>query len=106
MEIEMKKLKPVHLGHLLHDIMDETGLSAYRLSKVTGLSQTLIGQIRRAQRTVTPLVALKLGRAFKQSPEMWLGIQVRYDLEIAKDSQAGKTAARIKPIEMHEGAFA
>ena len=43
-------------------------------------------------------MALKLGCAFGVSPELWMGIQADYDLEVARARSAAAIARRVRPF--------
>ena len=57
------------------------GISGYRLSKETALSQTRVSEIVRRKRSITAETALRLSKYFGNSAEFWLGLQNDYDLE-------------------------
>ncbi len=79
------RLNPVHPGDVLReDFMTPMNLSAYAVAKAIGATPIGISQICRGQRGVSAEMALKLGRLFNVSPELWIGIQADYDLEIAR----------------------
>jgi addiction module HigA family antidote len=60
------------------------GITVYRLSKETGLSQTRISQIIKGERSVTAETALKLGKFFGVPAEFWMNLQALYDIEEAQ----------------------
>ena len=79
------RLNPVHPGDVLReDFMKPMNLTAYAVAKAIGATPIAISQICRGQRSVSAEMALKLGRLFRVSPELWIGIQADYDLEVAK----------------------
>jgi len=59
-------------------------ISAYRLSKDTGLSETRISQIIHGKRSITAETALILSLFFGTSADFWLNLQNHYDLEEIK----------------------
>lgn len=67
----------------------EMNLTAYRLAKSLGITQTHLSQILNGERGITANLALRLGRFFNQSPEFWLNLQRDYDLEKAKGELNG-----------------
>jgi addiction module HigA family antidote len=80
-----ERLSPVHPGDVLReDFMKPMKLSAYAVAKALGAAPIAISQICRGKRSVSAEMALKLGRLFNVSPELWLGIQADYDLEVAR----------------------
>ncbi|HYA14580.1 MAG TPA: HigA family addiction module antitoxin [Syntrophales bacterium] len=93
----MKRLKNIHPGEVLQEeFLAPMGISVYRLSKETGLSQTRLGQIIRGERNVTAETAVKVGRFLNTGPEFWLNLQSLYDIEEA-DRRYGKEVEAIHP---------
>jgi addiction module HigA family antidote len=81
----MRTLKNIHPGEVLkEEFLAPMGISVYRLAKETGLSQTRIGQIIKAERSITAETAVKLGKFFSVSPEFWMNLQTLYDIEEAQ----------------------
>ena len=80
-----EKLPPVHPGEVLwEDFMKPLGLSQYRVAKDIGVSPIRINQIVHGKRAITADTAIRLARYFSTSPEVWLRLQARYDLEVAQ----------------------
>lgn len=80
-----KRLPPIHPGEvLLEDFMKPIGLSQYRVAKDIGVPAMRISQIVNGKRSVTADTAMRLARYFGTSPDVWLRLQVRYDLEVAQ----------------------
>ncbi len=69
---------------LLEDFMKPLGLTQYRLAQDLGVAPIRISQIVHGQRAITVDTALRLARYFGTSAEVWLRLQVRYDLEVAE----------------------
>lgn len=81
----MRTLKNIHPGEVLkEEFLEPMGVSVYRLSKETGLSQTRIGQIIKGERSITAETALKLGKFFSIPAEFWMNLQALYDIEEAQ----------------------
>ncbi len=81
----MRQLKNIHPGEILkEEFLDPMGISAYRLSKETGLSQTRLGQLIKGKRNMTAETAVKLARFFEVPPEFWMNLQSFYDIEEAQ----------------------
>ena len=95
----MRRLKNVHPGEVLREeFLIPLNISAYRLAKETGLSQTRLGQIIREKRRMTAEIALKLGKALRMSPEFWMNLQTQYDIEEASRAYK-KNLIHIHPIK-------
>lgn len=93
------RLDPVHPGDVLReDFMKPLDLSAYAVAKATGCTPIAISQICRRQRGVSAEMALKLGRLFNVSPELWMGIQADYDLESARLRSEADIERRVQPL--------
>jgi len=97
------RLDPVHPGDVLReDFMKPMGLSAYAVAKAIGSTPIAISEIIRRKRGVSAEMALKLGRLLNVSPELWMGIQADYDLEIARDRSEEKINQRVQPLKVTE----
>jgi len=83
---KIKRMPPVHPGEILgEELLKELGLSEYRLAKDIGVPALRINQIVKGKRAITADTALRLGRYFGTSAEMWINMQAHYDLEMARD---------------------
>ena len=47
---------------------------------------------------ITADTALRLGRFFDTSPQFWLNLQARYDLQIQARKLAGRLDREVKPL--------
>jgi len=92
-----KTLSPIHPGEiLLEDFMKPLGLSQYRLAHDIGVTPIRISQIVNGQRSITVDTAMRLARYFSTSAEVWLRLQVRYDLEVAEKQLSKKINREVK----------
>ncbi len=84
--MKTKKLPPIHPGKiLLEEFLEPMGISQYRLAKDTSVPPRRINEIVHQKRAVTADTALRLGIFFDMSPQFWMNLQSRYDLEKAED---------------------
>ncbi len=80
-----KQLDPIHPGEiLLADFMEPRGLTANRLALDLRIPANRITEILRGRRAITADTALRLARYFDTSPDLWLGLQLDYDLRKAR----------------------
>lgn len=80
------RLPPVHPGEvLLEEFLKPMNLSQNRLALDIGAPARRINEIVLGKRNVTVDTALRLARCFGTSPQLWLGLQMDYDLDIATD---------------------
>jgi addiction module HigA family antidote len=78
----MKKLRNIHPGEiLLEEFLIPLQVSAYELSKDTGIPQTRISAIVKGNRRITADTALRLAKYFGNSAKFWLGLQDDFDIE-------------------------
>jgi addiction module HigA family antidote len=90
-------LSPIHPGEvLLEDFMKPLGLTQYRLAHDIGVTPIRISQIVNGQRSITVDTAMRLARYFSTSAEVWLRLQVRYDLEVAEKQLSKKINREVK----------
>ena len=73
-----------HPGKHLAEMLDELGVSQYRLAKTVGVPAVRINDIVHCRRSITADTALRLGRALRMTPEFWLNLQRMYDLDLAR----------------------
>ena len=82
----MTKMTPIHPGEILRsEFLDELGITPYALAKNTGIDKGNLSRIINGKSAISADTALRLGQFFGTSPNSWMNLQVRYDLEIAKD---------------------
>jgi addiction module HigA family antidote len=107
MSKQKNRLDSVHPGDVLReDFMRPLGLSAYAVAKAIGSTPIAISEITRRKRSVSAEMAIKLGRLFNVSPELWMGIQADYDLELARDRSEAQIFRRVHPLKLPEPAVA
>jgi addiction module HigA family antidote len=95
-----ERLAPVHPGEVLQeDFLDGFGITQHRLAVAIGVPPRRINEIVHGKRGVTADTALRLGRYFGTSPQYWLNLQTRYDLDLAEDRVADQIAA-IAPMRV------
>lgn len=92
-------LENLHPGTAIReDYLPDLGWTPYRLAKELGITQSNLREVLSNKRAVTANLALRLGKLFGQTPEFWISMQARYDLEKAKD-EYGEAVGRIMPID-------
>ena len=79
------KIKVEHPGIILkEEFMDPYGISAYRLTKETGIDKMTLSAILKGKRTISSITALKISKFFDLSERYWINLQSDYDLRMAK----------------------
>jgi len=88
----MAMKNPPHPGeHVLEDCLRPLSLSITKAADVLGVSRLTLSNLVNGKNGVSPGMAIRLSKAFGGSPEVWLRMQMQYDL-----AQAEKKAATIK----------
>ena len=99
-----KKLKPMHPGEVLREeFLVPLKLSAGALAKACGLPRTRIERIASEQIGITADTALRLAKALATTPQLWLNLQIDYDVQIAK-RDLGKIIDRIETVNKPKAA--
>jgi len=78
------KLPPIHPGELLREDMEALGLSARALAEAIAVPHNRISAILRGRRAITADTALRLAAYFGTSAEVWMNLQLTYDLKTAE----------------------
>ena len=90
------KLAPIHPGEVLFaDFLEPFGLSQYRLAQDLSVAPRRINEIVHGKRAITADTALRLGRYFGMSPQFWLNLQSRFDLEIEQDRLGARLRSEV-----------
>jgi addiction module HigA family antidote len=72
------------------------GLSQYRLAKDISVPPRRINEIVHGKRSISADTALRLGRFFGISPQFWLNLQTRFDLEVTEDLLAERLEKEVQ----------
>lgn len=77
---------PIHPGEvLLGEFLVPHGVTPYKLAKRIGVPVGRITAIIAGKRAVTADTAVRLGRFFGTSADLWLGLQVAWELDAMGD---------------------
>ena len=67
---------------LAEEFLEPLGISQYRLAKAIGKPQSAISDIVNGKRSITPEMAVLLGRALGTSAEFWLNLEATYRIKL------------------------
>jgi addiction module HigA family antidote len=97
MAAKRKLLEPIHPGEiLLEDFMKPMDVSINRLARDIAVPPGRISAIVNGKRAITADTALRLGKYFNVSPEVWMGLQADYDLRVAQRSIGAEVDRRVQ----------
>ena len=71
-------------------------LSSHALARAIGVTPARVNDIANEKRGITADTALRLGRYFGTTPDIWINLQKRFELETAR-RELGKTLDQIQP---------
>jgi len=92
-----KLLDPIPPGEILYEeFMLPLGISINALARDIDVPPNRISEIVRGRRAITADTALRLGKYFNVSPEVWLGLQADYDLRMARRTIWPEIETRVK----------
>jgi addiction module HigA family antidote len=98
------KRTPIHPGEILkEDFLVPLSITQVELARALKTSFRTINELLNEKRSVSPDMALRLGRYFGTSPDVWVGLQADYDLYWAK-MKSKKTIDGIKPLQGNRAA--
>jgi len=99
-----KKLPPIHPGEILmEEFLQPMGISQYRVAKDISVPPRRINEIVHGKRSITADTALRLGRFFSMSPQFWLNLQTRYDLEVTEDYLDDRLDQEVHALQVQTG---
>ncbi|MCP5007262.1 MAG: HigA family addiction module antidote protein [Planctomycetes bacterium] len=88
----MKMKNPPHPGKIVrHECLEPLDLSITSAARILGVTRLTLSNLVNGKNGVSPEMSIRLSKAFGSTPEVWLGLQMDYDL-----AQIKKNAAQIK----------
>lgn len=96
-----RRVRPVHPGEILQEeFLRPLKLSQYRLAMDIHVPPRRINEIVLGKRGISADTALRLARYFGTSVEVWMTLQDRYEVEMARLSAGDLIERTIKPIPL------
>jgi addiction module HigA family antidote len=94
---EVRIAPPIPPGEILsEDFMKPLELSINALARDIDVPPNRISEIVAGKRAITADTALRLGKYFGVSPEVWLGLQTDYDIRVARQTTWPKIEPRVR----------
>ncbi|OGQ75108.1 MAG: addiction module antidote protein, HigA family [Deltaproteobacteria bacterium RIFCSPLOWO2_12_FULL_57_22] len=88
----MKMKNPPHPGRIVRqECIEPLGLTVTEAARALGVTRQALNNLVNLKAGISPEMAIRLSKAFGSSPEVWLGMQIAYDL-----AQLEKNAGKIK----------
>jgi len=87
---------PPHPGeHVRYDCLEPLGLTVTETARRLGVTRQTLNNLVTGKAGISPEMAIRLSKAFGGSPEVWLGMQMQYDLAQAMKREADIQVARL-----------
>ena len=74
------------------------GISQNRLARDIDVSPARMNDIVHGRSSITAGIALRLGKYFRTTPELWLNLQADYDLRLARANDWPKIEPRVRVL--------
>jgi len=95
----MAKLKPIHPGEILDkEFLEPLSVTQYRLAIDVGVPPRRINEIVHGIRGISADTALRLAHYFGTTPQFWMNLQGRFDLQVEED-RIGPKIRRLKALK-------
>lgn len=90
---------PPHPGAVLKDaVVDALGLTITEAAAHLDVDRITLSRVINAQAAISVEMALRLSKALKTTPDVWLGMQQAYDVWQAQHSRK-LDLSRVRPFE-------
>lgn len=94
-----KRLDPISPGEiLLEEFMRPHGVSQNRLARDIDVNPARVNDIVHGRSSITAPIALRLGKYFGTTPELWLNLQSDYELRRARTNEWPKIERRVRVL--------
>ncbi len=91
-------MPPAHPGEVLKGLyLDPLGVTITEAAVKLGISRKTLSQVVNGRAGISAEMAVRLSKALKTTPELWLNMQQSYDLWIA-----GKIMAKVRVDRIHK----
>ena len=93
-----RKLPPVHPGEILRgELLEPMRISVYALAQAIKVPRSRVNDIVLGRRGISADTAFRLARYFGTTPELWINLQARYDLEVANRTLRRRIEREVRP---------
>jgi addiction module HigA family antidote len=93
----MRMKNPPHPGRIIRqECIEPLGLTVTEAAFRLGVTRQALNNLVNEKAGISPEMAIRLSKAFGSSAEMWLGLQLQYDLALAEKAASKIKIERIK----------
>ncbi len=92
----MAMKNPPHPGELVRENVDDLGLSVAKAAVALGITRQQLYNVVNGRSSITPEMALRLEKALGGSAELWLRMQLNFDLAKVRKRSATIAVTRLQ----------
>ena len=93
----MNMKNPPHPGlSVRHDCLEPLGLSVTDAARALGVTRQALNNLVNGKSGISPEMAIRLDKAFGGGAEVWLGLQLDYDLAQARKNERAIKVRRLQ----------
>lgn len=78
--IQGRKVRPVHPGEVISDVLEDIEMTQTKFAEILGVSRRSVNEIVLGQRPITVDMAIRIGKALGNGPQLWLNLQQKVDI--------------------------
>lgn len=94
----MAMFNPPHPGdHIREDCLVPLNLTVTKAAELLGVKRQTLNNVINGHSGISPEMAIRLSKAFGGSPEVWLRMQMAYDLSQAQQKAENIDVPRLTP---------
>jgi antitoxin HigA-1 len=95
---DRRRRPPIHPGEILREeFLKPLDLSANKLAQELGVTTPRVNDLVLERRGITADMAYRLARYFRTTPELWMNLQINYELDLAAKGPRAKDRMKIRP---------
>lgn len=86
--VPARQVRPTHPGEVISDILEELEITQTSFAEVLGVSRRTVNEIIQGRRPITVDMAIRIGKALGNGPQLWLNLQQKVDIWDALQTHA------------------
>lgn len=94
----MAMKNPMHPGKILKGEIDELGYSVAKLAEFLGVTRQQLYRVVNGESSITTEMALRIEKTIGGSADLWLRMQIAYDLSRARTKKLKPDARKLEPL--------
>ena len=94
----MRMKNPPHPGRIVRqECIEPLGLTITEVAQRLGVTRQTLDKLVNGKTGISPEMSIRLSKAFGSSPDLWLGLQMEFDLAKAEKFAASFKVKKIAP---------